>query len=89
MHGAQRLVSLACRHLRLCSGTRCRAVSGGEDGTVRVWYLAHGVELASFASDNSITALAVTLPGTRVIAGTATGPVHLLELCAYEQPLGT
>ena len=37
----------------------------------------------------SITALAVTLPGTRVIAGTATGPVHLLELRAYEQPLRT
>jgi hypothetical protein len=47
------------------------------------------VELASFASDNSIAALAVTLPGTRVIAGTATGPVHLLELRAYQKPLGT
>ena len=65
-----------------------RAVSGGDDGMVRVWDVAHGVELASFASDSSITVLAVTPPGIRVIAGTSAGPVHLLELCAYEQPPG-
>jgi WD40 repeat protein len=65
-----------------------RAVSGGEDGTVRVWDLARGAELASFASDSSITVLAVTPRGTRVIASTRAGPVHLLELRAYEQPPG-
>ena len=43
-----------------------------------------GVALASFASDSRITALAATPPGTRVIAGTSTGPVHLLQLCGYE-----
>jgi len=55
---------------------------------VRVQDVAHGVELAAFASDNNVTVLAVTPPGMRAIAGTATGPVHLLELCAHEQPPG-
>jgi hypothetical protein len=55
---------------------------------VRVWDVAHGAELACFASDNSITVLAVTPPGTRVIAGTTAGTVHFLELCAYQQPPG-
>jgi hypothetical protein len=53
-----------------------RAVSGGGDGPVEAWDLAQGVELASFVSDRKITALAVTLPGTRVTAGTSTFPVH-------------
>ena len=61
-----------------------RAVSGGTDGMVRVWDVAHGVKLASFAAEHSITVLAVTSPGTPVIVGTSAGPVHLLELCAYE-----
>ena len=65
-----------------------RAVSGGTDWMVRVQDVAHGVELAAFASGNNVTVLAVTPPGMRVIAGTATGPVHLLELCAHEQPPG-
>ena len=65
-----------------------RAVSGGDDGTVRVWDLEEGVELAFFASDSKITELAVTPAGTRVIAGTSTGPVHLLELCGYEYASG-
>ena len=61
-----------------------RAVSGGEDRTVRVWDLEQGTALASFASDSTITVLAATPPGTRVIAGTSTGPVHFLQLCGYE-----
>ena len=58
------------------------AVTGGDDGAVRVWDTAGGVELASLASDNRITSLAVTPSGTRVVAGTLEGLVHLLELCA-------
>ena len=65
-----------------------RAVSGGGDGTVRAWDLEEGVELAFFAADSKITELAVTPAGTRVIAGTSTGPVHLLELCGYEYASG-
>ena len=45
-----------------------------------------GAGFASFASGSSITVLAITPPGTRVIAGTSAGPVHLLELCTHEQP---
>jgi WD40 repeat protein len=63
-----------------------RAVSSGDDWMVRVWDVAHGMELASFASESAITDLAITPPGTRVIAGTSTGPVHFLELCNYERP---
>ena len=65
-----------------------RAVSGGEDGTVRVWDLEEGVEFAFFAADSKITELAVTPAGTRVIAGASTGPAHLLELCGYENTSG-
>ena len=61
-----------------------RAVSGGEDRSVRVWDLEQGTALASFASDSKITVLAATPPGTRVIAGTSTGLVHCLQLCEYE-----
>ena len=53
--------------------------------TLRMWDLAHGAEIASFVSDSGIKAVAITQPGMRVIAGTSLGPVHLLELCAYEQ----
>jgi hypothetical protein len=60
-----------------------RAVSG-DDGTVRAWDLEEGVEFAFFAADSKIAELAITPAGTRVIAGTSTGPVHLLELCGYE-----
>ena len=65
-----------------------RAVSGSGDGTVRAWDLQEGLELAFFAADSMITGLAVTPAGTRVIAGTSTGPVHLLELCGYEYTSG-
>ncbi len=58
-----------------------RAVSCGDDGTVRVWDLDTGEEYARFTSENRATCLAATLPSTRVIVGTSTGTVHLLELC--------
>jgi WD40 repeat protein len=35
------------------------AVSGGDDGTVRAWDLEEGVEFAVFASDSTISELAV------------------------------
>ena len=65
-----------------------RSAWPGGDGTVRVWDLEEGVEFAFFAADSVITEVAVTPAGTRVIAGTSTGPVHLLELCGYEYVSG-
>ena len=61
-----------------------RTVTGADDSTVRAWDLEKGVEFAFFTADSEITELAVTPAGTRVIAGTSTGQVHLLELCGYE-----
>ena len=55
---------------------------------MRAWDLEEGVESACFAVDSEITELAVTPAGTQVIAGTTTGPVHLLELCGYEYASG-
>ena len=65
-----------------------RAVSGDADGTVRAWDPEEGVGLAFFAADSRISELAITPAGTRVIAGTTTGPVHLLELCGHEYASG-
>jgi WD40 repeat protein len=65
-----------------------RVVSGGDDRTVRVWDPKESVELAFFVADSKITELAITPTGTRVIAGTSTGPVHLLELCGYNYASG-
>jgi len=59
------------------------AVSGG-GRNVQAWGLEQGVEVASFGTDSTITALAATPPGTRVIVGTSTGPVHLIELCGCQ-----
>ena len=61
-----------------------RHAVSGTGGTMRIWELEQGIELASFASDNEITALAATPSGMHVIVGTSTGPVHLLELCEYK-----
>jgi WD40 repeat protein len=66
------------------SADGCRAISSGTDGTVRMWDLTQDAELASFVSGNSITAIAATPADMRVVAGTSTGPVHLLELCGHE-----
>jgi WD40 repeat protein len=66
------------------SADGCRAISGGTDGTVRMWDLTQGAELASLVSDSSITAMAATPVGVPVVGGTSTGPVHLLELCGRE-----
>ncbi|MFP5020720.1 WD40 repeat domain-containing protein [Pseudonocardia phyllosphaerae] len=55
-----------------------RAVTGGADGTVRVWDLAAAVPLARVPLDGPVTALAAS--ADRVVAGDASGEVHVLDL---------
>ncbi len=67
---------------------RCVAISadgtvgtvGGDDRTLRVWNLARGLLLASFTGESTITACALSPDGRLVVAGEATGRVHLLRL---------
>ena len=49
-------------------------VSGGRDGTVRLWDLAQGWSSPPLSRGNRITGIAATPTGRRVIAGTETGP---------------
>lgn len=53
---------------------------------MRIWDLTRGAELASFASGNTVTVMAATPTGARVIVGTEAGPVHLVELCEHQYP---
>ncbi len=59
----------------------CRyAVSAGSDRTLRLWDLAQGVEVSSFAGDDAFTACAIGNNGRLLVAGDANGRVHFFEL---------
>ncbi len=58
-----------------------RAVSGGEDGTVRVWDLAGGREEAVLAGHTDwVRAVAVTPDGARAVSGSDDGTVRVWDL---------
>jgi WD40 repeat protein len=54
------------------------AVSGGEDGTVRVWDVAGDREQACWIADAQVLYLAVNSP--IILAGDIVGQVHELQL---------
>ncbi len=56
-----------------------RIVSGSQDKTVRVWYVASGRQVARLTLDAEVKALATTAEG-RIIAGDALGRLHVLEV---------
>jgi len=60
-----------------------RAVSGSDDGTVRVWDLAAGRQQAELTGDDDwVRSVAVTADGTRAVSGGGDGPVRVWDLAA-------
>ena len=57
-----------------------RAVSASDDRTLRVWDLATGEEIARFTGEGAMLCVAFHAATQRVVAGDATGAVHILEL---------
>ena len=63
-----------------------RAVSGGVDGTVRVWDLATGRQQAELTShDLTVWAVAVTADGARAVSGGSDGAVRVWDLATGRQ----
>jgi WD40 repeat protein len=56
-----------------------RAVSGSDDGMLKLWDLEQGTVLATFTADQDITAVAA-ISDRLFLAGDGGGRVHLLEL---------
>src|SRR5581483_4797379 len=60
------------------SADGCRSVSGGDDGTVRVWDRAAGTLLYSLAGhDGEVRAVAVSADGGRAVSGGDAGTVRV------------
>jgi len=57
-----------------------QAISGSFDNTLRLWDLETGRILAEFSGEGSIMAIALSRDGQRMVAGDASGRVHLLAL---------
>jgi TIR domain/APAF-1 helical domain/WD domain, G-beta repeat len=62
-----------------------RAVSASYDNTLRVWDLESGKELALLEADGATTSCAFSLDGQRIVAGDASGRVHLLRLVEADE----
>ena len=63
-----------------------RAVSGGEDGTVRVWDLAAGQQQATLTGhEGAVMSVAVTADGARAVSGGEDGTVRVWDLATGQQ----
>lgn len=54
--------------------------AGSDDGTVRLWDLTDGSLLGAFTGESAITACALSADGRLLVAGEASGRVHLLRI---------
>lgn len=61
-------------------GTGTFGAAGGDDRTVRVWHLDTGEVVATLTLDAAVTACTMSPDGTVLVAGEASGRVHLLRL---------
>lgn len=61
-------------------GTGRFGAAGGDDRTVRVWHLDTGEVVAALTLDAAVTACAMSPDGAFLVAGEASGRVHLLRL---------
>jgi WD40 repeat protein len=59
-----------------------RAVTGSGDHTVRLWDLDRARCVASFTADDTVTGCAVSADAGTIIAGDASGAVHILQVRA-------
>ncbi|HVE65708.1 MAG TPA: WD40 repeat domain-containing protein [Thermoanaerobaculia bacterium] len=55
------------------------AATGSRDGLVALWDLDSGQRVATFTGESEITAIAISSGGGAILAGEASGQVHLLE----------
>ncbi|MGB1109443.1 MAG: hypothetical protein ACPG4N_03760, partial [Gammaproteobacteria bacterium] len=62
-----------------------RAVSASDDGTLRVWDLELGVQMAIFTADAAVSPIAIIEDGPRFIAGDRAGRIHYLEYIEPDQ----
>jgi WD40 repeat protein len=87
------LLLLAGHTSRVCSvvvtpdGQRLVTGSGSGDGTVKVWDLTIGRELASFRAYAIITSVAITPDGQRVVAGCWDGTTRLWNISSGRELL--
>jgi WD40 repeat protein len=55
-------------------------VTGSADHTVRLWDLDAASVMASFTTDDVVTACAIAHDGRAIVAGDASGAVHFLRV---------
>jgi len=62
-----------------------RALSGSDDNTLRLWDFESGKEIAAFTGESSISRCAFAPDGCTIVAGTASGRVHILRLVEADE----
>ncbi len=57
-----------------------RALSASDDGSLRLWDLEDGAELAAFHAVAAIQCCAVSQDGKRTVADDSLGRIHVLDI---------